>query len=67
MPGSYICRLLKNTCCKGRSRTAGCKAPETGDPPEGWEVRVFFGQIPKSVAYMEVRRRWAFLSSLLRL
>jgi hypothetical protein len=33
-------RLQKNTCCSGCSKTSRCKAPE----------------IPKSEAYMEVRR-----------
>jgi hypothetical protein len=50
------CRLLKNTCRPGCSKTFRCKAPETGDPPEGWGVRAFCGQIPKSEAYIEVRR-----------
>jgi hypothetical protein len=49
-------RLLKNTCSSGCSKMSRCKAPETGDPPEGWGVRAFCGQIPKSEAYIEVRR-----------
>jgi hypothetical protein len=44
-----LSRSLKNTCFAGCSKTSRCKAPE----------------IPKSEAYIAVRRRWAFFSRLL--
>jgi hypothetical protein len=50
-------RFLKKIYPAGGSKTSKCKAPETGDLPEGWGVRAFCGQIPRSEAYIEVRRK----------
>jgi len=51
-----FCMVSEKHFYSGCSKTTRCKAPETGDPPEGWGVRFLCGQIPKSEAYIEVRR-----------
>jgi len=41
-----------------------CKAPETGDPPEGWGLCVLRRQIPRDEAYYRYKAHGTGLTAI---